>query len=137
MFRTSPLGCIAAIVFGLFFAPLFSSADTLTATVFLSLGLALVLGDSGGLFAEGRFVAEKTRQEKLEERPDVLQVVFDPDRPGVFREAERLRSEYVLAVSGPVSGALLIQGPIPSSGGNRASTGSTSIPPAPVVVFVV
>jgi len=38
----------------------------------------------------------------LRDREGVLQVVFDPDHPGMFAEAERLRSEYVLAVTGIV-----------------------------------
>jgi MFS family permease len=40
---------IAAIAFGFAFAPLFSSADTLKVTVFLSLGLALMGGTYGAL----------------------------------------------------------------------------------------
>jgi aspartyl-tRNA synthetase len=38
----------------------------------------------------------------LRDREGLLQVVFDPDRPEIFAEAERLRSEFVLAVSGKV-----------------------------------
>jgi aspartyl-tRNA synthetase len=38
----------------------------------------------------------------LRDREGLLQVVFDPDRPEIFAEAERLRSEYVLHVSGKV-----------------------------------
>ena len=38
----------------------------------------------------------------LRDREGLLQVVFDPDRPDVFAEAERLRSEYVLTVKGRV-----------------------------------
>jgi aspartyl-tRNA synthetase len=38
----------------------------------------------------------------LRDREGLLQVVFDPDRPEVFREAGRLRSEYVLAVKGKI-----------------------------------
>jgi aspartyl-tRNA synthetase len=38
----------------------------------------------------------------LRDREGLLQVVFDPDRPEMFAEAERLRSEYVLAVEGVV-----------------------------------
>ena len=38
----------------------------------------------------------------LRDREGLLQVVFDPDRPQIFAEAERLRSEYVLAVKGRV-----------------------------------
>ena len=38
----------------------------------------------------------------LRDREGLLQVVFDPDRPEIFREAERLRSEYVLRVKGRV-----------------------------------
>jgi len=38
----------------------------------------------------------------LRDREGLLQVVFDPDRPEIFAEAERLRSEYVLAVKGVV-----------------------------------
>jgi aspartyl-tRNA synthetase len=40
----------------------------------------------------------------LRDREGLLQVVFDPDRPQIFTEAERLRSEYVLAVRGRVRG---------------------------------
>ena len=38
----------------------------------------------------------------LRDREGLLQVVFDPDRAEMFAEAERLRSEYVLAVEGRV-----------------------------------
>jgi aspartyl-tRNA synthetase len=38
----------------------------------------------------------------LRDREGLLQVVFDPDRPEVFAAAERLRSEYVIRVSGRV-----------------------------------
>jgi aspartyl-tRNA synthetase len=38
----------------------------------------------------------------LRDREGLLQVVFDPDRPDVFAEAERIRGEYVLAVRGTV-----------------------------------
>ncbi len=38
----------------------------------------------------------------LRDREGLLQVVFDPDRPEIFAEAERLRSEYVLQVKGKV-----------------------------------
>ena len=38
----------------------------------------------------------------LRDREGLLQVVFDPDRPEIFAAAERLRSEFVLAVSGKV-----------------------------------
>ncbi|MDH3432397.1 MAG: aspartate--tRNA ligase [Gammaproteobacteria bacterium] len=38
----------------------------------------------------------------LRDREGLLQVVFDPDRPGIFAEAERIRGEYVLAVRGLV-----------------------------------
>jgi aspartyl-tRNA synthetase len=38
----------------------------------------------------------------LRDREGLLQVVFDPDRPEIFAGAERLRSEFVLAVSGKV-----------------------------------
>ena len=38
----------------------------------------------------------------LRDREGLLQVVFDPDRAEMFKEAERLRSEYVLAVEGVV-----------------------------------
>lgn len=38
----------------------------------------------------------------LRDREGLLQVVFDPDKPEMFAEAERLRSEYVLAVEGLV-----------------------------------
>jgi len=38
----------------------------------------------------------------LRDREGLLQVVFDPDRPEIFAEAERVRGEYVLAVRGKV-----------------------------------
>jgi aspartyl-tRNA synthetase len=38
----------------------------------------------------------------LRDREGLLQVVFDPDRPEIFAEAERIRSEYVLHVRGKV-----------------------------------
>ncbi|HEX5787439.1 MAG TPA: aspartate--tRNA ligase, partial [Woeseiaceae bacterium] len=38
----------------------------------------------------------------LRDREGLLQIVFDPDRPAVFAEAERLRGEYVVAVTGRV-----------------------------------
>ena len=38
----------------------------------------------------------------LRDREGLLQVVFDPDRPDIFAEAERIRGEYVLAVKGVV-----------------------------------
>jgi aspartyl-tRNA synthetase len=38
----------------------------------------------------------------LRDREGLLQIVFDPDRPEIFAEAERIRSEYVLAVTGTV-----------------------------------
>jgi len=38
----------------------------------------------------------------LRDREGLLQVVFDPDRPEIFAQAERLRGEYVLAVNGSV-----------------------------------
>ena len=38
----------------------------------------------------------------LRDREGLLQVVFDPDRPDIFAEAERIRGEFVLAVKGRV-----------------------------------
>ncbi|MFQ5983464.1 MAG: aspartate--tRNA ligase, partial [Woeseiaceae bacterium] len=38
----------------------------------------------------------------LRDREGLLQVVFDPDTPEIFVEAERIRGEYVLAVKGKV-----------------------------------
>ena len=38
----------------------------------------------------------------LRDREGLLQVVFDPDRPEIFAQAERIRSEYVLKVTGVV-----------------------------------
>ncbi|NJO12357.1 MAG: aspartate--tRNA ligase [Gammaproteobacteria bacterium] len=38
----------------------------------------------------------------LRDREGLLQIVFDPDAPAVFAEAERLRSEYVVKVRGLV-----------------------------------
>ncbi len=36
----------------------------------------------------------------LRDREGLLQVVFDPDAAEVFREAERLRNEFVIRVKG-------------------------------------
>ncbi len=38
----------------------------------------------------------------LRDREGLLQVVFDPDRPEIFADAERIRSEFVLKVKGRV-----------------------------------
>ncbi|NOX08934.1 MAG: aspartate--tRNA ligase [Gammaproteobacteria bacterium] len=38
----------------------------------------------------------------LRDREGLLQVVFDPDRAEIFRDAERVRSEYVLQIKGLV-----------------------------------
>ena len=38
----------------------------------------------------------------LRDREGLLQIVFDPDSPEIFAEAERIRGEYVLAVKGRV-----------------------------------
>jgi len=38
----------------------------------------------------------------LRDREGLVQVVFDPDRPEMFRLAEQIRSEYVLQVRGRV-----------------------------------
>jgi len=38
----------------------------------------------------------------LRDREGLLQVVFDPDTPDIFAEAERIRGEFVLAVKGKV-----------------------------------
>jgi aspartyl-tRNA synthetase len=38
----------------------------------------------------------------LRERSGLVQLVFDPDRPEVFKGAERLRNEYVIRVTGKV-----------------------------------
>ena len=38
----------------------------------------------------------------LRDREGLLQVVFDPDRPEIFAQAERIRGEFVLAVKGVV-----------------------------------
>ncbi|MGH8150491.1 MAG: aspartate--tRNA ligase, partial [Steroidobacteraceae bacterium] len=38
----------------------------------------------------------------LRDREGLLQVVFDPDRAAVFKEAERLRNEFVIRVAGRV-----------------------------------
>ncbi len=38
----------------------------------------------------------------LRDREGLLQIVFDPDSPEIFAAAERIRSEYVLAVKGKV-----------------------------------
>ena len=38
----------------------------------------------------------------LRDREGLLQVVFDPDRPEIFADAERIRSEFVLKVKGLV-----------------------------------
>src|SRR6202522_795381 len=38
----------------------------------------------------------------LRDREGLLQIVFDPDRAAVFAQAERVRNEYVLKVTGLV-----------------------------------
>jgi aspartyl-tRNA synthetase len=38
----------------------------------------------------------------LRDREGLLQIVFDPENPAVFREAERLRNEFVIRVTGKV-----------------------------------
>ncbi|MCC7463962.1 MAG: aspartate--tRNA ligase [Gammaproteobacteria bacterium] len=38
----------------------------------------------------------------LRDREGLVQIVFDPDRPELFREAEKLRNEFVLRVTGKV-----------------------------------
>jgi aspartyl-tRNA synthetase len=38
----------------------------------------------------------------LRDREGLLQIVFDPDKPGVFAQAERVRNEFVLKVTGLV-----------------------------------
>jgi aspartyl-tRNA synthetase len=38
----------------------------------------------------------------LRDREGLAQVVFDPDRPDAFRIADRVRSEFVLSVTGTV-----------------------------------
>ena len=38
----------------------------------------------------------------LRDREGLLQIVFDPDTPEIFAEAERIRGEYVLKVTGKV-----------------------------------
>ena len=38
----------------------------------------------------------------LRDREGLLQVVFDPDRPEIFADAERIRGEYVLSIKGIV-----------------------------------
>ena len=38
----------------------------------------------------------------LRDREGLLQIVFDPERPEIFAQAERIRSEYVLKVTGVV-----------------------------------
>ena len=38
----------------------------------------------------------------LRDRSGILQVVFDPDRPEIFEEAEKLRSEFVIGITGRV-----------------------------------
>jgi len=38
----------------------------------------------------------------LRDREGLVQIVFDPDTPEIFAEAERIRSEYVLSVKGKV-----------------------------------
>ncbi|MGH8170153.1 MAG: aspartate--tRNA ligase, partial [Steroidobacteraceae bacterium] len=42
--------------------------------------------------------------EDLRDREGLLQVVFDPDAAEVFREAERLRNEFVIRVKGRIRG---------------------------------
>src|SRR2546429_226433 len=38
----------------------------------------------------------------LRDREGLLQVVFNPDRADIFKDAERLRSEFVIRVTGTV-----------------------------------
>ena len=38
----------------------------------------------------------------LRDRDGLVQIVFDPDTPSIFAEAERVRSEYVLTVTGQI-----------------------------------
>ena len=38
----------------------------------------------------------------LRDREGLIQVVFDPDNKKIFSEAERIRGEYVLAITGQV-----------------------------------
>src|SRR3954467_14600760 len=38
----------------------------------------------------------------LRDREGLLQIVFDPDQPELFMEAERLRGEFVIQVTGVV-----------------------------------
>src|SRR5215472_5085979 len=38
----------------------------------------------------------------LRDREGLLQIVFDPETPAVFAEAERLRNEFVVRVTGAV-----------------------------------
>src|SRR6202043_22454 len=38
----------------------------------------------------------------LRDREGLLQIVFDPDAAAIFKEAERLRSEFVIKVKGRV-----------------------------------
>src|SRR3979411_482140 len=38
----------------------------------------------------------------VRDREGLLQIVFDPDAPAVFRDAERLRNEFVVRVTGRV-----------------------------------
>ncbi len=38
----------------------------------------------------------------LRDRDGLVQIVFDPDAPSIFAEAERVRSEYVLTVTGQI-----------------------------------
>src|SRR5215471_15397320 len=40
----------------------------------------------------------------LRDREGLLQIVFDPDAAVIFKEAERLRSEFVIKVKGRVRG---------------------------------
>jgi len=49
----------------------------------------------------------------LRDREGLLQVVFDPDAADMFKEAERLRSEFVIRVKGLVRARPGATGPAP------------------------
>ena len=65
----------------------------------------------------------------LRDRDGLLQIVFDPDAAGVFAEAERVRGEYVLSVTG-----LVRQRPAGTANANLAS-GQVEVLAASVTVL--
>jgi aspartyl-tRNA synthetase len=66
------------------------NASTVGEEVAVAGGVDRRRGHGGGIFLDSR------------DREGFFQIVFDPDSPEIFAEAERIRGEYVLAVNGTV-----------------------------------